>query len=328
MDLKKTFLISLIVFSSLVWGRPAPFKKITEFQSELKTLEKDINKLDHTLGKKNKRYIELIEKRKFLELKTRELNLEILERARFLKNEIKGIKKLLAKNLIQSLNEKEDSADMLARIVLRKHLKKKLSNYQQNLDSVEDLQKKTKFLEEKIEEYYGIETSLLALIEELERKKLEELTDYREKRRKFKQLNKKFKKLKSNKRKITKTKSFLNIKDFIFPVENYSKVKKHRKGINISLKGNKPIKATRDGKVIYIGDLSTFGHVLMLDHGNETRSVIFGPFTTKVAKGDKVKKGQMIGQTPRNGTKLNVINFGIWYKNKAQDTAKLFAKRI
>jgi septal ring factor EnvC (AmiA/AmiB activator) len=66
----------------------------------------------------------------------------------------------------------------------------------------------------------------------------------------------------------------------------------------------------------------------MLDHGNETRSVIFGPFTTKVAKGDKVKKGQMIGQTPRNGTKLNVINFGIWYKNKAQDTAKLFAKRI
>lgn len=329
MDLIKKLLIFTLLFNATVFARPAPFKKISAFKSELKILEKDINQLDNTLGKKNKKYIELIEKRKFLELKTRELNLEILERARFLKNEIKSIKKLLAKNIIQSLNEKEDSENMLARIILRKHLSNKLKKYQSSLASIEDLQKKVEFLDEKIDEYYGIETSLLAIIEELERKKLEELTDFREKSRKFKQLNEKFKKYKSQRRKISRNKkSILDVSDYIFPFENYVKVKKHRKGLNFSLKGTKQIKATRDGKVSYVGNLSTFGNVLMLDHGNETRSVIFGPFKANVAKGDKVVKGQSIGQTQGNGTKLNVINFGIWYKNKAQDTSKLFAKRI
>lgn len=317
--------IFVMIFGISCWAVQAPYKKVVVFANELKSLEKDIDKLEATLGKKNQKYIELVEKRKFLEMKSREIKLEVLERAQSLKGEISRIKKLLAKNLVQSLNKNEESADMLARIVLRKHLEKKLKKYQQNLGAIEQLQEKSKFLEEKINEYYGIETSLLALIEELEQRKIEELSDYREKRLQFKKL----KKLSRSRRKKTSKKvATLNVRSFGIPLEKYVSVKKRRKGVDITFKGRQPLKASKDGKVSYLGNLSTFGNVLMLDHGNETRSVIFGHFKSHVKKGEPVKAGQIIGQTKSNGTKLNSINFGIWYKNKAQNTSKLFAKRI
>lgn len=321
MDLKKYSLFFLFFISLSLQGRPAPVSNLKNYKTELKKLETGIHNLESTLGKKNKRYIDLIEKRKFLEGKTTELQLEILERARSLKDEISKIKKTLARNVVHGLNKKGDSSSMLAAIVLKKHLEKKLRHYQSELNAIEDLQEKTQLIEKKIEEYYAIETSLLALISDLEQRKIEEVTEYRAKELQYKSLNLKKKKLRPKK-------SRFNSAGFRSPLDRYRRLVKARKGVDLRFKGELPLKATKAGVVRYVGNLSTFGNVVMINHGNDTHSTLTGPFKSYVKKGDKVVAGQIIGQTESNGTKLNSITFGIWYKNRAQNTSKIFKKRI
>jgi septal ring factor EnvC (AmiA/AmiB activator) len=103
-----------------------------------------------------------------------------------------------------------------------------------------------------------------------------------------------------------------------------------KKGVTYNFHGKNEIRAPKGGKVVYTGALANYGNVLMIDHGNDTRTVLLGQFDYAVKNGDAVKEFQVVGHTnPRsnNGLGEGRIYFEIRKNNLAQNTYLLLDKK-
>jgi septal ring factor EnvC (AmiA/AmiB activator) len=90
------------------------------------------------------------------------------------------------------------------------------------------------------------------------------------------------------------------------PVNSKSvKVKESSTGINLKFKTELPFFAIESGTVIHVGELKNFGKVILVDHGDNKRSVYLGDLNINQKKGDIVKIGQNLGFTEifPNGSK-------------------------
>ncbi len=73
-------------------------------------------------------------------------------------------------------------------------------------------------------------------------------------------------------------------------------------GIDISTPEGTPIKAAYDGKVIYSGDeLKGYGNLIIIKHEGDYATVYAHNKKNYVKEGDKVKKGQIIGEVGSTG---------------------------
>jgi septal ring factor EnvC (AmiA/AmiB activator) len=117
----------------------------------------------------------------------------------------------------------------------------------------------------------------------------------------------------------------INLSDesFSSPLEDYFDVSFKDKGLTFKFKGLNQIFASKKGRVVYTGSLSTYGNVLMIDHGNNTRSVILGDLEITVKKGEEVKKGAIIGHTKGDTSKEGNLYFEVRNKNIVQNTISL-----
>ena len=86
---------------------------------------------------------------------------------------------------------------------------------------------------------------------------------------------------------------------------------------------SQPVYTTKPGKVIYSGTLSTFGNVVVIDHGKEMRSVILGDFKVDVKKGAKVQIGQVLGYARLRSGEEGKVYFEVRKKNKVYKTINL-----
>ena len=75
----------------------------------------------------------------------------------------------------------------------------------------------------------------------------------------------------------------------------------HHQGIDISAPPGQPIKAVRDGKVIYSGKVSGYGNLIILYHGRGISTVYAHALKRLVRKGRHVKRGQPIGLVGSTG---------------------------
>ncbi|MBT7669948.1 MAG: peptidoglycan DD-metalloendopeptidase family protein [Bdellovibrionales bacterium] len=83
------------------------------------------------------------------------------------------------------------------------------------------------------------------------------------------------------------------------PIDKFIGQQHKKKGITYRFMGVRPVMATGDGEIVYLGELSTYGNLLIINHGNKTRSILLGEFTPKVKKGKRVRQGELIGYTTR-----------------------------
>ena len=84
-------------------------------------------------------------------------------------------------------------------------------------------------------------------------------------------------------------------KIFGSPLENVQSILPTDKGVTYQFNESQPIKAALGGRILYFGDLSSYGKVLMIDHGDNLRSVMLGYFDSSLKKDDTVQKGQVLG---------------------------------
>ncbi|TNE32999.1 MAG: LysM peptidoglycan-binding domain-containing protein [Alphaproteobacteria bacterium] len=76
----------------------------------------------------------------------------------------------------------------------------------------------------------------------------------------------------------------------------------HNDGINIGAPGGTPVKAAADGTVVYVGDeLSSFGNLVLVRHGNGWVSAYGHLQNAGVSRGDTVKRGQVLGTVGKSG---------------------------
>jgi len=330
-------------------------RNVEEEKRKLNQISLEIKKIENTLGMHNKKYLNSSKDRVYLEeiINSSTKNLEI-DSANLMKSELET-KKVLMGLILNKLEKNETSSDLLARKVLIGDLQKRLMEYQTLKEVNAKLNLELNGLKEKLDSALKVETELVQIMADLENKK-KELFEERES--KSQTLNIKDREFTSSKNKLameekalmreSQRKAILPLSqteeikvseavenrleksaDFISPMLVHNGYNYKEKGITFKFQGKHNVVAARAGKVNFVGPLANYGNVVMIDHGQETRSVIFGQFEYLVKVGDQVKESQIIGQTaPKmlNGIADGNIYFEVRKNNRAQNTYLLVDK--
>jgi murein DD-endopeptidase MepM/ murein hydrolase activator NlpD len=84
------------------------------------------------------------------------------------------------------------------------------------------------------------------------------------------------------------------------PVLN--KIRAH-KGVDYAAKTGTPIKASGDGKVIWLGTKGGYGRTIIIEHGGKIQTLYahMSKYNTQLKKGSRVKQGQTIGYIGSSG---------------------------
>ncbi len=107
--------------------------------------------------------------------------------------------------------------------------------------------------------------------------------------------------------------------DFIWPVEgkitcNYGEL--GNKGIDILTKPSSPVKAAKDGKVVYVGTTARYGETIIIEHENSIFTVYGHDMIVKVKHGQQVKKGSIIAEMKNSEQARRYLHFEIRIKDK------------
>jgi len=302
------------------------FNSLNKVQSKIFNIEKkifqitsDLEKLEKSLEEKNKAYLENLSNKRLIEDKLTEYNDMLVREKEQLQLKIDRTQESFRHALLNDVDENDYPKNILGRKMLKNILRNDLHVFYQGKLRLVELGRELVSLEENFKEHINTENQLVELLNNLEKEKkgLAE-TYYKEEK------NKKKWKFKFNK---LKTKLVLGkeqkkngkvYEKFSSPLEGFSDLSYTNKGITFKYKGVNQVVASRPGKIVYSGKLSTYGNVVIIDHGKSTRSVVLGSFNIKIRKGEKVEKGDVLGYTASGDN--GKLYFEIRKKDKAQKT--------
>ena len=320
-----------IYFSLIVSGHTYAASKISKLKQKISKYNRDINllvakinDLESRINSSNQKYIERM---KTIEGVSSELDI-LKASLNSAKNEISSERKKSKKAFQYYLIEKidEDGDNFIEKSLYEDVLRTKLaalSKLQKDSKSkimeVENLEKKFNSFKDEEETLYGLIVSLedqkkeasQTYIDLVEQKNSDEgkLDSLIAKRRARKKVYKKV---------VTKKGTPFKL---ALPIDSYLSAKQSKQGITLAYKETETLKAPYSGKVVYTGKLSSYGNVIILDHGHDVRSVLLGDISIKVKKGDDVSRGQVMGYTISDlGTTKNLY-FEVRKKDVAQNTA-------
>ncbi len=80
-------------------------------------------------------------------------------------------------------------------------------------------------------------------------------------------------------------------------------------GIDIQIKNHTKVKAIFSGRIVYAGELTGYGNVVIIDHGQQYFSLVSRMNSVLTKKGIKVKQGQIIGAIDQEHSGL--LNSGL-----------------
>lgn len=93
--------------------------------------------------------------------------------------------------------------------------------------------------------------------------------------------------------------------------------RKRHSGIDLVARKNTKIRAASDGKIIFTGRKGGYGKAIMIDHGNNIKTLYGHLNTITVSKGDKVKMGDYIGGVGNTGRSTSDhLHFEVRKNNK------------
>ncbi len=327
-------------------------RKIQEQNAEILKITKEVSNVEVTLSLNNKKYLQLAEARAKIEESLASARRNADFDSESLKKSYSQTKSLLMGVLLNKLENTEQSSDILARKIMVERLKKRLVDLDEMMKSNKDLQSHVDSLYAKLQESMDTEKELLAIMGELEERKKELRGSLAVKTKSTEDSKQRFDE-ESNKLAMIK-KSALQAKtreqvaplqiteeikipsapsspnQFRGPISSYQNMEYQKKGVTYNFHGKNEIRAPKGGKVVYTGALANYGNVLMIDHGNDTRTVLLGQFNYAVKNGDSVNQYQVVGHTnPRSNSGLGEgrIYFEIRKNNLAQNTYLLLDQK-
>lgn len=89
---------------------------------------------------------------------------------------------------------------------------------------------------------------------------------------------------------------FLMNKSFTLPINKFSRFERSEHGVNFYFTNDALLLAPANGKVIYVGELSNYGHVIMIEHDKKMISVLLGDLEADVEETSIVTQGSIIGK--------------------------------
>lgn len=292
-------------------------REVTQMSARLSSLEKEIaDKTD--LHKSNVEQISKFESDIALYKE------ELLKLQRKLKVTEQENKQIVTNYLLESESEESPLWQKKIHLELLKQAQEKLKFEQEELQSFAD---KVASFEIKLDQLKKEEESLEGLILDLEQTKQDVFNKYQLASQKKEELEKKVKqdqvkvKLSAIKKNLNPSPAPLRNAERVFkqPIEQFISLTPSPKGVTFKYDSIQPVKAVADGKVMYAGDLAAYGQVLLIDHGNDLRTVFLGKMNIRVKKNDSVRTDDILGYTYKDTTPQNLY-FEVRKKNTAQNT--------
>lgn len=327
-------------------------RRLQDQNKLIQNLSKEVNNVEITLGLNNKKYLKLAEERARIEESLASARRNADFDSESLKKNYDQTKKLLMGVLLNKLENTENSSDILARKILIERLQGRLAELDGMMKTNKGLQTDVEALYSKLQESMETEKQLLAVMGELEERRRElrnslesETKKNQDDRQRFDAeknklaMNQKAKARVAERERLAPVQITEEIKipsqpavaggEFLPPIYGHHGMEYQKKGVTFNFQGKNEVRATKAGKIVYTGSLANYGNVLMIDHGNDTRTVLLGQFDYTVKNGDAVKESQIVGYTnPRstNGLGEGKIYFEVRKNNLAQNTYLLLDK--
>ncbi len=291
---------------------------LVQSRNEVMKLGARLNQLERELGQNNNKYLTSIEKIRLIE--TDIVNYQ--ERLAAVKAEVQKRHDELNQILrAKALAIVEDEVVQIEKFdsILEKNKEKSASA----MKEAEALEAIVLSFQDRLSLLKQDEEDLLKLTLDMESKK-KQMTDVYLEKVKFNQdLENKMQKQKISTQisAIKRAESLgLNIKPslkFTSPLASFSSAMASEKGVTFKFEKLQPIRAPRNGRVIYNGELANYGKVLMIDHGDDIRTVMLGKFQSALEKNATVDTGDILGHTEE---RTDSLYFEVRKKNVAQKT--------
>ncbi len=294
---------------------------VLKVQKEVDTYAKEISRLENKLGHTHQEYLKTVQQRQSLEARLIESEAQLNQGQIDTSHKIEKLRSVLKRLALQELDQNQNAAAMAARKILAAEVQKQLKALQVVSTTATKYESSLTSLKLRISEYQETESRLAQLVQTMEENKKEKADAYIQAVSQKSEVEEKLSALKLTKRIKARVKSDIDAK-FSSPVEDFTGIEYDKKGITYKFNGKRPVLAAEDGKIAYAGRLSTYGNVVLIDHGNETRSVVLGSFIPKMNKGQSVTKGDVIGYTDTS-TSQGKLYFEVRKRDKAQDTIAL-----
>lgn len=296
-----------------------------------------INSLDQSIGKNNKKYLDKRQELSELEEKLSDLNKELEVAANHVSKEYELTNKVFRQYLLDRIDKKDENQILKDKIYIET-LSFQLEELNHTQFESNKMLKQVNELGIKLDSIKSDEQTLYEIIVELENNKKEKSQEYltqlerkntiREKLEKALARNKVAKK-KNSKRKVRKKKykiSSFSKKNMRLPIEGFSSFKGGNKGVTFTFDKVSPVMASSSGHVAYSGELASYGKIIMIDHGNDLRSLVLGDIKINVKKGDFVNKGQVLAYTISEPGLSKKLYYELRKKDVAQNTLKILKK--
>ncbi len=126
--------------------------------------------------------------------------------------------------------------------------------------------------------------------------------------------------------------------DFTWPVPHFRRIssrfgrrgQRHHDGIDITGKRDTEILAAESGTILYSGrKISGYGNMVIIDHGNNVKTVYAHNSKNLVSKGERVSSGQKVALMGRTGRATGIhLHFEIRVSGKAVDPMNYFQQQI
>lgn len=292
--------------------------EVMQLGARLSTLEKEI-------GSKNNLYISSVEQIRQFENDVKLYRDKLIEIHREVREAQGENKRIFQSYLIESENEGTEAWQKKVHLELLKQAQLKLKNKEAELISFEN--KVTEF-DSKLAVLKTNEEELAMVIQELEGRKKVAMELYLAKVQSKKVVESKVQEKKLEKKIVEVRKAFSQAPviekkpDRIFkkPVEDFSTYTASAKGVTFKYNSIQPVKAVGGGKVVFAGDLASYGQVVLIDHGNDLRTVLLGRMDIKVKKNDSVNDGDILAYTQKDSKEDQNLYFEVRKKNTAQNT--------
>lgn len=287
----------------------------------LAQIEQKLKSFEGKLNKENLRYLQVSKNKKDIELKCLDLE-KGLEESRLKYNErLLLSQKLLGQNMLTEMSLEETASDILQRKLYQKKLSLEVENLKKQNAVNNDLQSALSDLKKRFQELTQLESEIAEVLNNLEKDKKNLALAYVKQESEISSAKNQIKE-----NKVGSAPTFIAKSNITIPLAKYRSIEtKSKKGVIVKYQGAQEILSPLDGKVIYTGMLSTYGRVLMIDHGNQLRSVILGDNEYFVLKGASVLKGQKIGITKKPSENEGKLYFELRKNNQVQNTFEVLS---
>jgi len=291
---------------------------VLQMGARLTTLEKEINSKNDLYQSSVKQIKQFEQDIALYRVRLKELGMQVSDA------QTENLK-ILKSYLIESDNESVEAWQKKVHLELLKQAQQK---YKIKHLELESLQAKVNEFDTRLISLRKDEEELSLVIKELEGRKKIAMDNYLSQVKSKKIAEAKYQKrqlstaLTQVKKEFSQAPLVLNKPDRIFghPLKDFISLNSSPKGVTFKYKAVQPVKAVGAGKIVFAGDLASYGQVILLDHGNDLRTVLLGRLTLKVKKNEIVSAGDILAYTANDSQEPQNLYFEIRKKNTAQNT--------